>query len=334
MAKQHLPNAVCGVLDYAAYPVGMLLVAPVILRYLGVERYGVWAVATAAISAGSILASGFGDANIQQIASDRGAGDSSRLLQTVRSTMGIHVVLGLCIGLIGWMLSPYVARQVAAHDAALETDCLWSLRIASVVMLVRAIESVCISTQRAFERYGPAVYVSIAGRLLSLALAAVLACISRSVAGILAASLVVIVGSVWMQLGKLRLLLGAVSHRAAVRSRFVSSAVSLRNLQLAAGAGGHHCGAGGSVGCRRRSWRYGGGFVRVMRADCAAALRTDLFGIAFSFPPSCRAPGYIVRRDAEKGCWSRIPGKSGHDCCGHRASSGPGHAGHSSSGRR
>ncbi|MGC2298353.1 MAG: WecB/TagA/CpsF family glycosyltransferase [Acidobacteriaceae bacterium] len=211
MAKQHLPNAVCGVLDYAAYPVGMLLVAPVILRCVGVERYGVWAVATAAISAGSILASGFGDANIQQIASDRGAGDSSRLLQTVRSTMGIHVVLGLCIGLIGWMVSPYVARHVVAHDAALETDCLWSLRIAGVVMLVRAIESVCISTQRAFERYGPAVYVSIAGRLLSLALAAVLACISRSVAGILAASLVVIVASVWMQLGRLRVLLGAGS---------------------------------------------------------------------------------------------------------------------------
>jgi exopolysaccharide biosynthesis WecB/TagA/CpsF family protein len=211
LAKQHLPNAVCGVLDYAAYPLGMLLVAPVILRHLGVERYGVWAVATAAIGAGSILASGFGDANIQQIASDRGAGDSSRLLQTVRSTMGIHVVLGLCIGLIGWMLSPYVARHVVAHDAALQNDCLWSLRIASVVMLARAVESVCISTQRAFERYGPAVYVSVAGRLLSLGLAAVLACISHSVAGILAASLVVIVGSVWMQLGRLRVLLGAGS---------------------------------------------------------------------------------------------------------------------------
>ncbi len=121
LGKQHLPNAVYGVLDYAAYPVGMLLVAPIILRHLGVEHYGVWAVATAAIGAGSILASGFGDANIQQIASDRGAGDSSHLLQTVRSTMGIHVVLGLCIGLIGWMLSPYVARHVVAHDAALRS---------------------------------------------------------------------------------------------------------------------------------------------------------------------------------------------------------------------
>src|SRR6202044_1270887 len=90
-------------------------------------------------------------------------------------------------------------------------DCLWPRRIASVFAPVRARRSVCISTQRAFERYGPAVYVSITGRLLSLALAAVLACISRSVAGILAASLVVIVGSVWMQLARLRVLLGAGS---------------------------------------------------------------------------------------------------------------------------
>jgi exopolysaccharide biosynthesis WecB/TagA/CpsF family protein len=211
MTKQHLPNAVCGVLDYAAYPVGMLLVAPVILRHFGVERYGVWAVATAAITAGSILASGFGDANIQQIASDRGAGDFSRLLQTVRCTMGIHVVLGLCIGLIGWTLSPYVAQHVVAHGAALRTDCLWSLRIASMIMPTRAIECVCISTQRAFERYGPAVYVSIAGRTVSLGLAALLACVGRSVAGILLASLAVIVASAWMQLGRLRQLLGAAS---------------------------------------------------------------------------------------------------------------------------
>ncbi len=211
LVKQHLPNAVCGVLDYAAYPVGMLLVAPVILRHLGIDRYGVWAVATAAIGAGSIVASGFGDANIQRIAGDRGAGDASRLLQTVRATMGIHLVLGLLIGACAWMLSPYVAQHVVAHDAALQIDCLWSLRVASLVMLARAIESVCISTQRAFERYGPAVYISIAGRMLALGLAALLACVSRSITGILAVSLAVIVASVWMQLARLRILLGAGS---------------------------------------------------------------------------------------------------------------------------
>ena len=71
--KTHLSNAIYGVLDYGTYPIGMLVVAPVVLHNLGVDRFGVWTVANAAVSAGSIIASGFGDANIQHVASRRGA---------------------------------------------------------------------------------------------------------------------------------------------------------------------------------------------------------------------------------------------------------------------
>src|ERR1700739_3014977 len=50
-----------------ALPRGMVPVAPVARRNLGVAQYGVWTVATAAVSMGSIIASGFGDANIQHV---------------------------------------------------------------------------------------------------------------------------------------------------------------------------------------------------------------------------------------------------------------------------
>jgi hypothetical protein len=40
-----LANAIYGVLDYLAYPIGMLLLAPVVLRNLGVQQYGIWTVA-------------------------------------------------------------------------------------------------------------------------------------------------------------------------------------------------------------------------------------------------------------------------------------------------
>ena len=92
--RAHLSNAAFGVLDYAAYPVGMLLVAPIMLRNLGIAQYGIWAVATAAVNTGSIIASGFGDANIQHVATGRTTGDLNSLVRTVRSTMGIHLVLG------------------------------------------------------------------------------------------------------------------------------------------------------------------------------------------------------------------------------------------------
>jgi O-antigen/teichoic acid export membrane protein len=209
--RTHLSNAAYGLLDYAAYPIGMLVVAPVALHNLGVAQYGVWAVATAAVSTGGIIASGFGDANIQHVANRRGAGDYGAMLHAVRSMMGINLVLGIVFAAIGWMLSPLVAAHVTAADAGLQQSCLWSLRIASVLMAVRAVESVCVSTQRAFERYGAAVRISILARLMALAAAAGLTFVSHNVSVMMAATGLLMVAGLWLQLVALKHLLSAKS---------------------------------------------------------------------------------------------------------------------------
>jgi O-antigen/teichoic acid export membrane protein len=186
--RQHFANAAFGILDYAAYPIGMLVVAPIVLRNLGVAQFGVWTVATAAVSTGSIIASGFGDANIQHVASERSAGDAKALIRAVRSTMGIHVVLGTVIAAIALAAAPVMAARVTASNPELTASCAWCLRIAALMMLIRAIESVCISTQRAFERYGHAVRFSVLARVLSLVVAAVLSAMSHSVVVIMAST--------------------------------------------------------------------------------------------------------------------------------------------------
>lgn len=205
--QQNLSNAVWGVLDYASWPIGILLLAPVLLRHLGVARFGIWAVAMAAMNAGAILASGFGDANIQQVATRRGHGNHAAVIETVRTAMGIHLVLGAALAAVAWMLAPALASHVAAADATLLSDCLGSLRIASVAILLRAVETVCVSTQRAFERYGPAVYLSVTGRIAAMFAAAILAWSNRSVTEILLATAVVMALSVALQLRSLSTLL-------------------------------------------------------------------------------------------------------------------------------
>jgi O-antigen/teichoic acid export membrane protein len=209
--RRHLSNAAYGVLDYAAHPVAMLLVAPTLLHHLGVAPYGVWVVATAAVSTGSIIASGFGDANIQYVASVRAGNDVAALLRAVRSMVGINLVLGATFALISWALSPIAARHLAVSDMSLQTTCLWSLRIASLLMLVRAIESVCISTQRAFERYGAAVRISIVARLLTLVAAVVLTRFGLGVVSIMIATAILLVLGTIAQLARLQQLLGAIS---------------------------------------------------------------------------------------------------------------------------
>lgn len=209
--KTHLSNAIYGVLDYGAYPIGMLVVAPVVLHNLGVERFGVWTVANAVVSTGSIIASGFGDANIQHVASRRGAGDEGAAVRAVRALMGINLMLGKAIAGLGWVLAPIAAAHVSGSSAALAQTCLWSLRIAYAMLVVRAIESVCVSTQRAFERYGAAVRISIAARLLALAAVAGLTFLSRSVVAIMGVTSLLTLAGLGLQLFRLKRLLVADS---------------------------------------------------------------------------------------------------------------------------
>ena len=149
--KEHLSKGAFGVLDYVSYPLGMLLVAPIVMHRLGTSGYGLWMIATAVVSAGGIIASGFGDANIQRVASLRGAGDRRAMVLTVRSIFGINLVLGIMLAIMVWYSASFAARHVAASSAASVTECLICLRIAGVLILVRAVETVGISTQRAFE---------------------------------------------------------------------------------------------------------------------------------------------------------------------------------------
>jgi O-antigen/teichoic acid export membrane protein len=209
--RSHLSNAAYGVLDYAAYPIAMLVSAPTLLKHLGVAQYGIWIVTTAALNTGSIIASGFGDANIQYISSARSYGDSGVLLRAVRSMLGINLLLGAALAAISWMLVPLAARHVVGSAAGLGAACLLSLRIASALMLVRAVESVCISTQRAFERYGAAVRISLLARVITVAAAVLLSMRGFGVAAIMVATACFMVLSTATQLTRLKHYLGASS---------------------------------------------------------------------------------------------------------------------------
>jgi O-antigen/teichoic acid export membrane protein len=207
--KSVISNAVFGMLDYGAYPIGMLLVAPIVLRYLGPVEYGIWAVATAALSIGGIIASGFGDANIKHVAALRNSADEFILERIVRSAIAIHWILGIAISLAGWLLAPYIAQRVVPADLTQQTICLLSVRIASILVCVRSLETVCISTQRAFERYGAAVRLSLSVRLATLAGAALLAYLGRNIAVIMLATALIYSFGTWLQFIHLRRLLNA-----------------------------------------------------------------------------------------------------------------------------
>jgi len=223
--RKHLTNASYGVLDYASYPLGMLLVTPVVLHQLGPSEFGLWMIATAVISAGGIIASGFCDANIQRIALLRGTGRSALIPHTVRSMFGINLLLGLMLAIATWIAAPYAAPHITVAHQTSATECLISLRMASGLILLRTIETVSVSTQRAFERYGGTVQISIAVRLLTLASAALLALLGHGTISILTSTGALMAVGTYLQFRQLPRFLGTVSlwpyfHRGETRVLF------------------------------------------------------------------------------------------------------------------
>lgn len=224
--RKHLSNAIFGAVDYVSYPAGMLLVAPIVLHRLGASEYGLWMVATAIVSAGGIVASGFCDAGIQRIARlrgihDRGTVDRSSIAETVRSILGINLVLGSALASMGWIAAPWIAPHLAASTMAAShvaisrltsaRECLICLRIASVAILARAVETVGVSTLRGFEEYRHTVQISSAVRLVTLGGAAVLALLGQRTTGILILTTVLLMLGSWLQYRLVRACLGAVS---------------------------------------------------------------------------------------------------------------------------
>jgi O-antigen/teichoic acid export membrane protein len=207
--RRHLSNAGFGILDYISYPLGMLIVAPIVLHRMGAAEYGLWMIATSIISAGSIMASGFGDACIQRVAQMRGTGGYANIPHTVQSMLAINGMLGLLFALGVWYGAPYLASRMAVSHTAPVSECLIALRIASILILVRAIESVAVGVQRAFEQYRITVQVSSAARLLVLGSAAVLAWYGQRTVGILVATALIMTVASAVQLNQARTLVGA-----------------------------------------------------------------------------------------------------------------------------
>jgi O-antigen/teichoic acid export membrane protein len=214
--KKHLTNAAYGALDYASYPLGMLVVAPIVLHKLGASEYGLWAVSTAVVSIGGVLASGFCDANVQHVARLRGGtdmipGDTDSMAFSVRNVFGVNLMLGILLCALVWAAAPVAAARITAAHPAQLSECLIDLRIAGIAVLVRAAESAFVSTQRAFEQFRTWAQINTCIRLLTLATAVALALLGRSTVSIMAATCLFLALATFLHSLRARKLLGVSS---------------------------------------------------------------------------------------------------------------------------
>lgn len=166
----------------------MLLAAPFLVRKLGMDQYGLWMLVTAILGSMGLLSGGFGDATVRYVSSYRGRNDLLGVERTIRATLAVNGILGTLCGLLVWLAAP-LGRSFFTISQPLQTASIQAVRLSAIILLVRSMESVFVSTLRAFERYGPPVAFNIALRIAVVCSAVMLAALNYGVVAIMAATL-------------------------------------------------------------------------------------------------------------------------------------------------
>jgi O-antigen/teichoic acid export membrane protein len=187
--KRAVGNAIYGIADYLTLPILMLLTAPFLLRHLGAAEYGVWILASAAVSSGGIVSGSSGDAIIKCVGARRGEQDFLGIQRIVRNMISINLILSVFLAGALWCVAPYVARHVVKVNSDLQMVCTESLRIGSALLLVKSIEGVFVSTLRAFEDYKLAGCISICSRASTIVFTVIVTLYRGSVMWIMIVSL-------------------------------------------------------------------------------------------------------------------------------------------------
>jgi len=197
VAIRHRPrawlNGSYAIADYVSLPLSLLLTVPFLLRHMGAAQFGVWVLASAAVNSGNTACSGFGDAAVKYVAMYRGRNDAAGIVCVIRGMLAINLALSGLFAIALWSLAPLAAARVTQLDPGLRVIALNSFRIGSLLLLVRSVDGVFVSTLRAFERYGPAVRITMCSRIAALVAAIALVARGRGVVEVMLATLAIAV---------------------------------------------------------------------------------------------------------------------------------------------
>ena len=204
LRSAHVSNATYSIVEYVSLPALMLCSAPLLLHRLGVEQYAIWLLASAAVTGGMLLSAGFGDAAVKYISTCRGSNDEAGVERIIRTLLAINLTLGTAIAGLLWLLTPLMVAHLPHLNPALRLSYQRALGIGCILLVVKAVESVFLCTQRAYERYDVAARFTIATRIATIGAAVVIAALGRGTVAIMLATLLLSLISLGLQMHTVR----------------------------------------------------------------------------------------------------------------------------------
>jgi O-antigen/teichoic acid export membrane protein len=186
--RRDAKSAFYNVLDYVSQPFLLLIATPIVVRHLGLEIYGIWAVVNGLAGGLAIFGLGIGDAAIKHIAACRGREDYPGAARVFEAALSLSITTAIIGGGIVFLAANVMARyafHIEAGDHALVAT---AIRAGAVLLALRWIESAYSSTLKAHERYDISAWICTPIKSLAIISMVVLALYGRGAIAILLAT--------------------------------------------------------------------------------------------------------------------------------------------------
>jgi O-antigen/teichoic acid export membrane protein len=204
-------NASYSVAEYVMQPLLMIASTPFLVHRLGLDLYGIWMLVSAIAGTVGIFGLGMGDATVKYVSAYRGRKDVQAVIRILRTTLTMSLAAGALAATLIFLAAPILAERIFKIQAQYQTTTLRAIRLAGLVLLLRAIDSVFVSVLRAYEKYAPSVRNSALVRILTVLCALVLVAMGYGVVAIMVATVASTALGVLLQAGSVRRIIPGVS---------------------------------------------------------------------------------------------------------------------------
>lgn len=158
-------NAGWGLIEYTALVITLLVLTPLLIKYLGTEAFGLLVIVNTVLGLNGVFSLGIGPATLRYVAKYREEEDEQKVCQTIQTSAMVSVALGavfglglLCLGIAAWTRPEWFSES--------NRELLSILGVVGFFLPVILTNNVTNHALRGFERFDIAVTVRAGVRIV------------------------------------------------------------------------------------------------------------------------------------------------------------------------
>jgi O-antigen/teichoic acid export membrane protein len=151
-ARIHAQRAAWSAADQGINPIVQLALTPYLLKKLGRQDFGIWALAVAALTMSQLVSWGAGTATTKHVAADIAAGARTDAIEVTRAALAMAIVGGLLAAVLCWLLAPLVVARFFGGMGPLERT-VPTLALCGLAAAIQEVDNVFAGAMRGAERF-------------------------------------------------------------------------------------------------------------------------------------------------------------------------------------